>query len=376
MDVAAAAAGALAGAAAVTLVWRSAARRGLDAPETPLPPAIDPAERVLGRLPFAAFVVDEGGRVTVFNAAAEELFGVAPARAVGRALIEVIPSVALERMVESVQAGAPRTRDFTFGTGARERSIGVSVQAYEGGVIGIAADRTSSLASERARRAFIGDVSHELRTPLAATKLMVETILQSDEDAEARSLFLPQIAREVERMIRIVEDLLELTRSEAANVQLRTERFDLSDVAASTVNSFAHRADALGIRLELEAPAAVAVDSDRNRLVQVAVNLVDNALRHTPAGGSVVVTVSQEPGSAVLRVRDTGAGIPFLDLNRVFERFYVVDRSRSREHGGTGLGLSIAKQLVEAHGGEISAESEYGRGAVFTMRLPLPRTES
>lgn len=171
-------------------------------------------------------------------------------------------------------------------------------------------------------------------------------------------------------MIRLVEDLLELARSESGSVPLRRERFDLGEVATSTVNSFAQRADALGIELELDAPEPVTVDADRGGLTQVAVNLLDNALRHTPSGGTVEVAVRRERGDAVLCVSDTGVGIPFADLPRVFERFYVVDRSRSREHGGTGLGLAIAKHLVESHGGTLVAESVYGRGATFTMRIP------
>jgi signal transduction histidine kinase len=220
------------------------------------------------------------------------------------------------------------------------------------------------------RRDFIGNVSHELRTPLSAMKLMLETVLVSDDDAEARTLFLPQIGDEVERMIRLVEDLLELARSESGTVAPRRERFDLGNLAASVVNTFAQRADAAGVELELEAPEAVEVDADRGSLTQVVVNLLDNALRHTPGGGNVVVDVRRVGNDALLAVRDTGSGIPFADLPRIFERFYVVDRSRSREHTGTGLGLAIAKHLVEGHGGTLIAESMYGQGATFTMRMP------
>ncbi|MEA2689877.1 MAG: two-component system, OmpR family, phosphate regulon sensor histidine kinase PhoR [Candidatus Eremiobacteraeota bacterium] len=324
-------------------------------------------------LPFAAFTVDGRSRVLVFNAAACTLFGVDRARAIGRALIEVVPSVELERMVQAALGGETRTRDVVFGSGARERYYGVTAQPYEDGAMAIAADRTALLAADKMRSDFIGNVSHELRTPLSAMKLMLETVLVSDDDAEARALFLPQLQQEVERMIRLVADLLELARSESGSVPLRRERFDLGDVASATVNTFAQRADSLGIELDLEAPEAVEVQADRGSLVQVAMNLVDNALRHTPAGGSVTVDVRRDGRDAVLRVCDTGVGIPFADLPRVFERFYVVDRSRSREHAGTGLGLAIAKHLVEAHGGSLVAESVYGRGATFTMRIPAAR---
>jgi two-component system, OmpR family, phosphate regulon sensor histidine kinase PhoR len=342
----------------------------------PPEPARDSAARLVDALPFAAFTVDAGTRVRVFNAAAAALFGIDRARALGRAIIELIPSVDLERMLQAALAGETRTRDIVLWSGARERYVGVTARPYEAGAIAIAADRTALLAAERMRSDFIANVSHELRTPLSAMKLMLETVLGADDDADARTLFLPQIGDEVERMIRLVEDLLELARSESGAIPMRRERFDLGDVAAATVNAFAQRADALGVELELDAPVAVEVDADRGRLTQVAVNLLDNALRHTPRGGSVVVEVARAERDALLRVRDTGAGIPFADLPRVFERFYVVDRSRSRERGGgTGLGLAIAKHLVEAHGGSLVAESEYGRGATFTMRVPAVAAE-
>jgi two-component system phosphate regulon sensor histidine kinase PhoR len=371
-DIVAGALGVLVGAGAAYAALRpyTGERRSEDK-RTEMFPLVDEerAARLVGALPFAAFTVDQRGRVRVFNAASAALFGVASERAVGRALIEVIPSVELERMIQAALGGETRTRDVVFGAGARERYVGITAQPYEGGAIAIATDRTAYLAAERVRREFTGNVSHELRTPLSAMKLMLETVMLSEDDAEARALFLPQIAQEVERMIGLVEDLLELARSEAGVISLRRERFDLTEVASSTVATFAQRADALGIALVLEAPAPVEVDADRARLTQVALNLVDNALRHTPAGGRVTVAVGRDGDEAFLRVRDTGIGIPFGDLPRVFERFYVVDRSRSREHGGTGLGLSIAKHLVEAHGGTLSASSVYGQGATFTMRL-------
>jgi len=332
--------------------------------------------RLVETLPFAAFTVDRRLRVRVFNAAAAVLFGVDLSRTIGRAIIAVIPSVEVERMLRSALEGETSARDVTFGSGNRERYVGVTAQPYEGGAMAIAADRTAFLAVERARRDFFSDVSHELRTPLSAMKLMLETVQASDDDVEARALFLPQIAAELERMIRLVTDLLELARSDGGAVPLRRARFDLTDVAMSTVNSFAQRADALGIELDLDAPAAVEVEADRNNLIQVAMNLVDNALRHTPAGGRVTVALSGDENEAVLSVADTGSGIPFADLSRIFDRFYVVDRSRSRENTGTGLGLAIAKQLVEAHGGTLAVESEYGRGATFTMRIPIAAADA
>jgi signal transduction histidine kinase len=170
-------------------------------------------------------------------------------------------------------------------------------------------------------------------------------------------------------MVQLIEDLLELARSESGRLVLRTEVFDLTEIATSVVNTFAQRADGLDIDLQLDVPEPVFVDADRDRLIQVAVNLVDNALRHTPAGGRVSVEVAAEEADAVLRVRDTGIGIPYHDLPHIFERFYVVDRSRARGHSGNGLGLSIARHLVEAQSGTIDVESVFGAGATFSVRF-------
>ncbi|GAC1414811.1 MAG: hypothetical protein NVSMB64_25050 [Candidatus Velthaea sp.] len=335
-------------------------------------PSDNVTQRVLRGLPFAAFVFDRFGRLTFVNAAAESLLGFTAARMYGRALIEAVPSVDFERQVAEALRGNSSTRDVRVIDGDRERIFGITAQSLEGeGAIAIAAERTALVSMERVRRDFVSNVSHELRTPLAAIKLMMETVLLSDDDAEARAMFLPRIAGEVDRMVHLVEDLLELARSESGRLILRRDIFDISDVAAAVVNTFAQRADTLEIDLDLEAPEAVYVDADRDRLMQVAMNLVDNALRHTPAHGSVAVDVARDGQSAILRVRDTGAGIPYKDLPHIFERFYVVDRSRSRGHSGTGLGLSIARHLIEAHGGTIVADSALGRGSTFTCRVPL-----
>jgi two-component system, OmpR family, phosphate regulon sensor histidine kinase PhoR len=338
---------------------------------SPSPYDDDRTRLVLAALPFAAFLVDERGFVRFINTGAERLFRLDAGKSLGQGMIAVVPSIVLERQVLAAIAGAASTRDVVIGDRSRELTLGVTAYPYERGAVVIAADRSDLVALENVRREFVGNVSHELRTPLSAMKLMIETVLLSDDDVEARTLFLPQIAHEIERMIRLVEDLLELARSESGNLTLRREPFDLTEVATAVVNTFAGRSSSLGVELELEAPEAVFVDADRHRLTQVALNLVDNALRHTPAGGVVTIEIGRDGGAALLRVRDTGSGIPYADLPHIFERFYVVDRSRSREHGGTGLGLSIARHLIELHGGTIVVDSTYGSGATFVCRLPV-----
>jgi signal transduction histidine kinase len=211
-----------------------------------------------------------------------------------------------------------------------------------------------------------------LRTPLSSINLMIETILENDGDEEALDLFLPRIKREVDRMVQLVQDLLELARAESGRLRLRREDVDLASVGTNIMRTFEPRAAQLGVALRFEGQAT-RINGDPDRLAQVFVNLIDNALRHTPAGGKVTVSVFAQGSAASLVVRDSGVGIPYNDLPHVFERFYVVDRSRARESTGTGLGLSIVKQVVEAHGGSVSAESEYGLGATFTCLFPTVR---
>jgi PAS domain S-box-containing protein len=373
-EIAAAFAGLVAGALGVLAVRRrqtSVPQREPVATPEPAGADTDAVRRVLRGLPFAALLFDRAGRVTYLNAAAESLFGTTATRSQGRVLIEVVPSVEFERQVKEALAGGSSTRDVRMIERDRERILGITVEPIEGeGVMAIAVDRTELVSLERIRRDFVSNVSHELRTPLAAIKLMIETVIEAQDEAEARAQFMPLVAAEVDRIVKLVEDLLAVARSESGRLIMRKERFDLTDVAAMVVDTFSQRAATLDIDLDLEAPEPVEVEADRDRLTQVAVNLVDNALRHTPAGGSVTVEIGADAQWALLRVRDTGAGIAHADLAHIFDRFYVADRSRSRGQSGTGLGLSIARNLVEAHGGTLTVESILGRGATFTCRIP------
>jgi len=233
-------------------------------------------------------------------------------------------------------------------------------------------DQTALLRLDRARKEFLSNVSHELRTPLSSIKLMLETVLEAPEQ-EARDLFVPQALAQVDRLTALVGQLLEQARAESGQLKLNVRDVDLEEVARPIVSSFDQQASNKGVSLELTALRPVRVEADPDRLAQVFVNLIDNAVRHTNAGGRVKIELDAHGSDAFVRVRDTGEGIPYRDLPHIFERFYVVDRSRTRESGGAGLGLAIVKGIVDAHGGAISAESMLGRGTAFTIRLPIMR---
>jgi len=345
-----------------------------DVAERQVPAADSRFEQLLRSLTVGIVTLDGAGHIDSVNAAAATIFDFGSRPVLGRAIIEVVPSFDLDRRAREALLGHPSRGRVSLNGPSGTRMLAVATIPLDGseGVLVIATDETRLHELEQTRRDFISSVSHELRTPLSSINLMIETILANDGDQEALDLFLPRVKREVDRMVQLVEDLLDLARSEWGRLRLRREDVDLASVAANIMKTFEPRAEQLGVKLALEGGAA-RIDGDPDRLAQVLVNLIDNALRHTPAGGSVTIEVEQSDGAAILVVRDTGVGIPFNDLPHVFERFYVVDRSRARDSAGTGLGLSIVKQIIEAHGGTISADSEFGLGATFRCVFPVAK---
>ncbi len=237
-----------------------------------------------------------------------------------------------------------------------------------------ARDRMSELHRlEQIRRDFVANVSHELKTPIAAVRGLVETVIDdrkmTDEDRER---FLAKICNQSMRLSSIVTDLLTLSQLESGNGMLETELLDLCEVVRSTVTSLAQTAEARNIRVEVRLPEdPVRLLGDEDALSQVTSNLLDNALKYSPRDAEVWIRLRQENGKAVIEIQDRGVGIEPRDRDRIFERFYRVDKARSRELGGTGLGLSIVKHIVLAHGGAVDVESSPGAGSTFRVFLPV-----
>ena len=332
-------------------------------------------EQLLRSLTVGIVTLDERGYIRSLNTAAAVIFGFGTRPVIGRAVIEVIPSFELDRRVSEALSGQPSRGRLSLAksNGTRELSVATLPLDGSGGVLVIANDETRLHELEQTRRDFVSNVSHELRTPLSSISLMIETIVETEHDPEAVALFLPRMKREVDRMVGLVHDLLDLARAEAGRMRLRREAVDLASVASNIVKTLEPRAVQTDVILRFNGETA-RIDGDPDRLAQVLVNLIDNALRHSAPGGVVDVAVRATEGGAQLIVRDSGTGIPYNDLPHIFDRFYVVDRSRAREYAGTGLGLSIVKQIVEAHGGTIRADSEYGFGATFTCEFPASRS--
>lgn len=329
-------------------------------------------------LPVGVVLVDRSCRVKFANAAAGTTFGFDPGRAIGLHVIEAIPNVEIERRIGDALEGEASVAPLILSGADGQRTYRVSIYPLSddaegsGHVVVFSDDQTALIRLDRARKEFLSNVSHELRTPLSSIKLMLETVMEAPED-EARELFVPQALAQVDRLTALVGQLLEQARAESGQLKLTLRDVDLEEVARPIVASFEPQAANKGVQLELIPLRPVRVEADAGRLSQVFVNLIDNALRHTSAGGRIRIELDARDSDALLRVRDTGEGIPYRDLPHIFERFYVVDRSRTRGSSGAGLGLAIVKGIVDAHGGAISAESMLGRGTAFTIRLPIMR---
>lgn len=246
------------------------------------------------------------------------------------------------------------------------------------GIMIVLHDITEQEKLDESRREFVANVSHELRTPLTNIKGYTETLIDAgaDIDEETEKSFLGVIYDESDRMTRIVKDLLTLSRLDNGRMEMQMADMSLKDAAESAVKAMKIDAEGHGLSFTSAIPENMPeVVGDKGRIQQVIINLISNAVKYNRPDGSIEVTGGAEDGYAFISVRDTGLGIPKADLPHIFDRFYRVDKARSRKMGGTGLGLAIAKEIVEAHGGKITFDSVYGKGSCVTVFLPVPEKE-
>jgi two-component system phosphate regulon sensor histidine kinase PhoR len=391
-------------------------------------------EDVLASLQDSVLVVDDEARLRFLNSAAQSFFRVRAEDVLGAQILEALPSFGLDSVVRdalrdgqhhsrevSLYGTSPSEPDSSNRTGARREVLlrVAPVRRADGGISGAVAivqDLTELRRLERVRRDFVANASHELRTPVANIRAVAETVIDAADDPTLVQRFLPRLVDEAERLSRLVSDLLDLARVDSS-LEIVRDRVDLGRVTREVVARLQDKAHAQHISIECDCPGEAWVMGEAPSLEQVVFNLLDNALMYTPSGGRIALQVlapveggpqplegaaasladsalpsSDQPSgnaiahpapreasalarplgthSATLRVNDTGIGIPAADLPRIFERFYRVDKARSRAQGGTGLGLAIVKHIIERHGGHVSVESEAGQGTTFTIQLP------
>jgi len=347
----------------------------------------DHLHQILQHLSDGIVTIDAHGTVQFVNTAACSLLSTTRARALGRPATEVLRDYELDELVRAAGEGAtPPSRFVELGRPRRTVQALASSRLDPSGrtVILILRDITELRRTETIRRDFVANVSHDLRTPLAGLQALIETLLDGalDDPAVARD-FLHRIAAEVDHLTRLVEQLLQLTRAEAGQLTLHPHPTDLAELIDRELARFEPRAHAKQLELARNvSPDLPLVVCDPERIGQVLANLLDNAIKFTPPGGRITLHAEATPDQVRVAISDTGPGIPSEDLDRVFERFYKGDRSRSAT--GSGLGLAIVKHLVQLHGGTVWAESPPRAGATVGFTIPLdftavsqgPRSES
>jgi len=319
---------------------------------------------VLSSLDDGILLAEPGDRVRFTNPSIERLLGSRPA-----SLSALAPTALREAARRAAEERVPVHVDVETGAPARSlRGAAVPV-GDDGSVLLVLRDVTEARRIDAVRRDFVANASHELKTPVASIQAAAETIRHAAaDDPEVIPRFAEQMERETVRLSRIISDLLDLSRLETGSELDEVVRLD--ELVREEARRFEEAASDAGIALAVHVEPAAPVRGSARDLSLLVRNLVDNAIRYTRPGGRVDVALGRRDGEVVLTVEDTGIGIPSRDVPRIFERFYRVDRARSRETGGTGLGLSIVKHVVENHGGTVTVTSELGRGSAFEVRLP------
>jgi len=330
---------------------------------------------VFRAVPGGILAIDSRETVTMVNPAAEEMFAIV-CKPEGRHFLEVVKHAKLESVIrESLADRVSLEREITIRRGMETRylqvfAVPVVSDSAAFGVILLAQDITRIRKLENMRSEFAANVSHELKTPLTVISGFIDTIKDPDIPRKDAERFLDIISLESERLTRLIDDVLAL--SDIENAVPPATVVDVRQGVREAVELLGHSAQEKGIDLTMELPKTrIPVIGENDRIKQMMINLIDNAIKYTPAGGTVHASVIRENDRAVISVRDTGIGIPEENIPRLFERFYRVDKSRSRAMGGTGLGLAIVKHIVSLLGGHVNVQSEVGKGTQFEIVLPV-----
>ncbi|MDP4097871.1 cell wall metabolism sensor histidine kinase WalK [Paenibacillus sp. P96] len=342
----------------------------------------DLLQRVMSNMTGGILMIDANGKIALVNRETERMLGISSSRVTGKPYYELKQHYELTKLVENSIQNRERMHEEVSVFNPGEHLIlldGVPMQdeASYRGMLFLLQDVTAIRRLENMRSEFVANVSHELKTPIAAVKGFAETLLGGGvKDEETARSFLQIIYDESERLNRLIGDILELSKIESKRSPLECEPVHLSSFFDMLNGTLARVAEKKHISLQMDVPEELFIEADEDKLKQIFLNLISNGINYTQEGGIVKLKVKAllqdgEPERVVFSVIDTGIGIPKKDLPRIFERFYRVDKGRSRNSGGTGLGLSIVKHLVELHHGTVTVDSELGLGTTFKVELPL-----
>ncbi len=338
-------------------------------------------QAIVGALADGLVVADGERRIRLMNAAFRQMFGLG-AETNDVTLLETVRDAAVERSLgEALGSGETRRVTIVLQRPAEsERHLEVVAEPIKDGpgAVILFRDITERRRTETMRRDFVANVSHELRTPLSILRGYLETLLENPEQPPAELLRIFEVMeRHSNRLNLLVDDVLSLARLEGPGMALDLTTIRPALFLRGIMRDWEKKFAAKQIDAQLEAAEDLPpLEADEARLQEVIYNLLDNAVKYSAAGGKITVRATSSDGELHLSVSDNGAGIPAVDLPRVFERFYRADKARHRELGGTGLGLSIVKHIVQLHGGSVAAESELGRGTTVRVRLPLAVTQT
>jgi two-component system phosphate regulon sensor histidine kinase PhoR len=332
---------------------------------------------VLNNMVSGVILIGESRRILLVNSAVEDLLGYTEKTLIGKLHIEAGLNYGLSQLIDRCFITGEKIRDEVHMYFPRERIVDCNLAPYTTehgevkGVVTVLHDITAIRRLEKMRSEFVANVSHELRTPITSIKGFAETLLDGAmDDKNVLQNFLEIIYNESERLHRLINDILDLSKIEQKRVPLKIERVNLASLVREIYQNINEKINRKQIDFQLPHCENLFVEGDHDRLHQIIVNLVDNALSYTPEKGTVAVDIIEHPEEMELIVSDTGLGIPVRDRERIFERFYRVDKGRARDSGGTGLGLAIVKHLVESHHGRITVESQEGKGSSFKIFLP------
>ncbi len=344
------------------------------------------ARAILDSMADGVIALDREGRVLLINPVVEEIFDLRQETCLGKKILGVIRNYDVERLLrKALETQKPTSEEVKiFGAGSDPRIFRLHATPLKGsnretgGVVVVLRDITERKKLEQMRTEFVANVSHELRTPLTSIKGFLETLLDGAmNDPKTSRQFLEIMSQETERLTRLVDDLLDLSKIEERRVVHRWQPVNLVDIINRVASLFRPQAKEKALTLSLEVPRDLpSVYGDPDMLAQVLINLLDNAIKYTPPRGSVTIRAMVLEDQLRVEVEDTGIGIPAESLPRIFERFYRVDKARSRELGGFGIGLAIVKHIIRAHGGKIEVESTPGKGSLFYFTLPLAEPAS